>query len=199
MRVIGLVGGIGSGKTTAAEMLAELGAEVLYADRIGHEVYRPGGAGFAAVVEAFGPDIVGPDGQIDRKALGAVVFSSADQLERLNAIVHPLLRAEIERRIRAARSEGRAQALVLEAAILLEAGWRDLVDEVWVISAGRDRVTERLAAQRGLSAEQVGARIAHQMSDVERRAAADVVVENDGSPDDLRRRLRARWQDAVRR
>ncbi|HEY8516867.1 MAG TPA: dephospho-CoA kinase [Candidatus Binatia bacterium] len=199
MLVIGLVGGIGSGKSTAAAILAELGAEVINADLIGHEVYEPGKPGFDAIVAEFGPEVVGPDGRIDRKRLGSIVFADSAKLARLNAIVHPLIRAEIERRIERAREEGRVRAVVVEAAILLEAGWRSLVDQVWVICARRDDVVERLAAQRGMAEEEAAARMAKQMSDAERRAAADVVIDNDGSIDDLRARLTGLWQTLVPR
>jgi dephospho-CoA kinase len=140
---------------------------------------------------------VGSDGEIDRKSLGAIVFADPARLEELNRIVHPLIRAEVERRVAAARSEGDVPGIVVEAAILLEAGWRDLVDEVWVVSAGRDLVVGRLEAQRGLSPADVQARIARQMADEERRRAADVVVENDGSLDDLRDRIGRLWNERV--
>lgn len=199
MLVIGLVGGIGSGKSTAAAILAELGAEVINADLIGHEIYEPGKPGFDAIVAEFGTEVVGPDGRIDRKRLGEIVFSDSVKLERLNAIVHPLIRAEIERRIARARKEGRVRAVVVEAAILLEAGWRSLVDQVWVISAKREDVVQRLATQRGMPEAAAEARIAKQMSDAERRALADVVIENEGSIDDLRARLVGLWQTLVPR
>jgi dephospho-CoA kinase len=199
MLVIGLVGGIGSGKSTAAAILAELGAELINADLIGHEVYAPGKAGFDAIVAEFGQDVVGEDGRIDRKRLGALVFSDSGRLARLNAIVHPLIRAEIERRIARAREAGRARAVVVEAAILLEAGWRSLVDQVWVVSARREDVVQRLAAQRGMEESATQARIAKQMTDAERRVAADVVIENDGSIDELRARLVGLWQTLVPR
>lgn len=199
MLVIGLVGGIGSGKSVASAMLAELGAVVINADLVGHEVYEPGKPGFDAIVAEFGSDVVGPDGRIDRKHLGALVFTDGTRLERLNAIVHPLIRAEIERRIARARAQGAVRAVVVEAAILLEAGWRSLVDQVWVISARREDVLARLAAQRGMAVSETDARIAKQMSDAERRSSADVVIENAGSLDDLRARLAGLWQTLVPR
>src|SRR5215470_9316522 len=106
MKTIGLTGGIGSGKTAVARILAELGAEVINADLVGHEVYRPGTPGFAQVVAAYGNDIVGADGAIDRKKLGAIVFADAKALARLNSIVHPLIFESIRERIEARRREG---------------------------------------------------------------------------------------------
>jgi dephospho-CoA kinase len=199
MLVIGLVGGIGSGKSVASAMLAELGAEVINADVVGHEVYEPGKPGFDAIVAEFGTDVVDPDGRIDRKKLGPIVFADGAKLERLNSIVHPLIRSEIERRISRARDKGEVRAVVVEAAILLEAGWRSLVDQVWVISARREDVVERLAAQRGMAASETDARMAKQMTDAERRSVADVVIENVGSLDDLRTRLAGLWQAVVPR
>jgi dephospho-CoA kinase len=199
MLVIGLVGGIGSGKSVASAMLAELGAEVINADLVGHDVYEPGKPGYDAIVAAFGAGVVGEDGRIDRKKLGPIVFADGAKLERLNAIVHPLIRAELERRIARARAEGRVRAVVVEAAILLEAGWRSLVDQVWVVAARREDVVERLAAQRGMAAAETDARRAKQMTDAERRSAADVVIENVGSLDDLRTRLAGLWQAVVPR
>lgn len=193
MRVVGLIGGIGSGKSEASAILASMGAVVIDADKVGHAVYAPGTAGFRGVVEAFGPEVVGADGTIDRKKLGARVFSEPGQLERLNAIVHPLIREEIERRLDAERSRGATGLAVVEAAILLEAGWRPLVDEVWVVSAAPETVRARLATSRGLSAEEVDARVAKQMPDAERRAAADVVIENDADREALRARLHDLW------
>jgi dephospho-CoA kinase len=199
MLVIGLVGGIGSGKSVASAMLAELGAEVINADVVGHEVYEPGKPGFDAITAEFGAEVVGADGRIDRKKLGALVFADGGKLERLNAIVHPLIRAEIDRRIRRARDAGAVRAVVVEAAILLEAGWRSLVDQVWVISARREDVVERLAAQRGMDASETDARMAKQMTDAERRSVADVVIENVGSLDELRARLTGLWHAMVPR
>lgn len=193
MRVVGLVGGIGSGKSTAAGMLGELGALVIDADRVGHEVYRRGTPGFEAVVAEFGRGVVGEDGEIDRRRLGPIVFASPDRLAALNRIVHPLIRAEIARRIDGARREGRHRAVVVEAAILLEAGWRDLVDEVWVVSAGSGDVVDRLSRQRGLDPTDTAARVARQMPDAERRRLADRVIENRGTLDDLRTEVGRAW------
>src|SRR5439155_8635090 len=113
--IVGLTGGIGAGKSTVAAILAELGARVIDADRIGHEVYGPGTEGHASVVQAFGPRVVAPDGTIDRRALGAIVFHDPGALARLNAIVHPLIAAEIQRRVAAVRAEPGAPPIVIEA------------------------------------------------------------------------------------
>jgi dephospho-CoA kinase len=195
--IIGLTGGIGSGKSTVAAMLAELGARVIDADRIGHEVYRPGSDGFARVVAAFGPGVVAADGTIDRRALGAIVFSDAAARERLNALVHPLIAGEIGRRIVAARREGFRGPIVLEAAILLEAGWQSLVDRVWVVATRREHAIARVVAARGLTAPEVERRLDAQIPDAERRRRADLVIENDGSLAELRAQVEGAWRTLV--
>jgi dephospho-CoA kinase len=195
--VVGLTGGIGAGKSTVASLLAELGAEVIDADRIGHQAYRPGSEGFARVVEAFGPGVVGADGAIDRRALGALVFADPAARARLDALVHPLIAAEVGRRIAAARAEGFARPLVVEAAILLEAGWSPLVDRVWVVSTRRENAIARVMAARGMTRAEVERRLDAQMPDAERRRHADLVLENDGSPAALRAAVEAAWRSLV--
>jgi dephospho-CoA kinase len=190
--VVGLTGGIGSGKSTVAGILTELGAHVIDADKIGHEVYRPGTEGFRAVVDAFGPGIVAADGTIDRRALGAIVFGDDAARMRLNALVHPLIGVEIGRRIAAARGEGRP--IVIEAALLLEAGWRPLIDRVWLVSVPRETAIARVMASRGLTRQEVERCIDAQMPDAARRPLADLVLENDGSPATLRARVEDAWR-----
>jgi len=199
MRTIGLIGGIGAGKSVVRAELSDLGAAVIDADRVGHAIYEPGTRGFDAVIAEFGTGVVDAEGRIDRPTLGSLVFSDATKLARLNAIVHPLIRAEIERRLGEIRREGRVRAAVVEAAILVEAGWDTLVDEIWLVVARREHVLERLTSSRGLSNAQVDARLARQSTDAERRRVADVVIENDGTLDDLRRRVRALWQQRIPR
>ena len=192
---IGLTGGIGSGKSTVATILADLGAVVINADTVGHDVYRPHTDGWRQVIAAFGSSIVRPDQTIDRPALGAIVFADPAQLRRLNAIVHPLIAADIRRRIDALRAEGSGTTIVVEAAVLIEAGWQRLVDTVWLVVASPAAVTQRITAQRGLSAGDVARRIDSQLSDNERRRFADVVIENTGSLDALRHEVERRWRE----
>ena len=194
MRVIGLTGGIGSGKSTVARILAELGAEVINADLVGHEVYRPGTPGFEQLTAAFGREVVGEDGTVDRRKLGAIVFASPAALAELNRIVHPLIAEAVRQRIEHRRSERSQTPIVVEAAVLIEANWVPLVDEVWVVSASPEAVVERIATERGLAAEQIRARIESQIGDEERRSHADVVIENTAGLDDLRARVEAAWQ-----
>jgi len=178
-------------------MLADLGATVINADTVGHEVYLPNSQGWLRVVDAFGRGILAADRTIDRKQLGALVFANPEALKRLNAIVHPLIFDEIRRRIVLQRNTGATQPIVVEAAVLIEANWRALVDEVWLVVAPTTAVVERLGTQRGLCAEEVAKRVGAQLSDDERRRFADVVIENIDSMDELRARVRDVWRRRV--
>lgn len=195
MKTIGLTGGIGSGKSTAAKILAELGAEVIDADRVGHEVYLPGTPGWDQVVAAFGRGIVGADGTIDRKSLGAIVFADRSKLAELNAIVHPLIAQAVAQRV--AHGSAMGKPIVVEAAVLIEANWNALVDEVWLVVAHPEAVVARLNAQRGLSREAIEARVRSQLSDAERRAKSDVVIDNSGTLEELRAQLARLWNERV--
>ncbi|TMA96793.1 MAG: dephospho-CoA kinase [Deltaproteobacteria bacterium] len=181
--VIGLAGGIGAGKSTVATMLAERGAHVIDADRVGHDVYRPGTEGFRQVAEAFGTRVVAPDGTIDRRALGGIVFGDP------RALV-----AELGRRIAAARRASVSRPIVVEAAILAEAGWRTLFDRLWVVTARPENAIARVVTSRGMAREEVERRLAAQMPDAERRRLADVVIENDGTPAELCAEVERAWQ-----
>jgi dephospho-CoA kinase len=197
VKVLGLTGGIGSGKTAAARILGDLGAVVIDADRVGHETYRPGTTGWQQVVDEFGREVVAADGTIDRARLGAIVFADPAKLARLNAIVHPLIRAAVAERIGAERAAARCQAVVVEAALLVEAKWDALVDEVWVVTARREVIEQRLMAQRGLDRSAIATRMRAQLDDQERAARADVVVDNSGSLEALRNELTALWRARV--
>ena len=137
MHSIGLTGGIASGKSTVVELLQELGAATIDADRLGHQTYEPGTDTFAAVVAAFGGEIVAADGSIDRRALGGKVFGQPDQLKRLTDIVWPGIRSLAAAELQRLEAQGE-QVAVLEAAVLIEAEWQDLVDEVWVVSVSAE-------------------------------------------------------------
>ncbi len=192
--IIGLTGGIGSGKSVVGGMLAQLGAHVIDTDKVGHRIYAAGSEGWRRLVVAFGEAIVAPDGTIDRKRLGAIVFADAERRRTLNAIVHPLIFQEIGREIAERRAAGFTGHVVLEAPVLLEAKGTGLVDRIWVVTAPRDRVHDRLAASRDLTPEEIEVRMASQLSDAERRAHADVVIENDGDVDALRERVETAWR-----
>ncbi len=188
MIVIGLTGSIGTGKSEAVDILMRLGAVAVEADAIGHGVYAAGTVGHRAVVKAFGESVVGTDGEIDRTVLGKLVFADPGALATLNALVHPLIRETISERLRGLEKAG-VEVAVVEAAILLEAGWNDMVDEVWVVDAPADVVVDRLRPRFGGDGEAVAARVRIQMPPEDRRKAADVIIENDGSLDLLRGRI----------
>jgi dephospho-CoA kinase len=193
MKTIGLTGGIGSGKSTVSQLLAELGAFIIDADKVGHEIYLPGKEAWHQVTAAFGRDILTVDQTIDRKKLGALVFSSEDNRKKLNAIVHPLMFKDIDWRIKEKRAAGFTKPIVVEAAILIEANWLPLVDEVWLVVTNKNVVIERVAAQRGLSAKDTEARIASQLADAERRRHANLIIDNDGSLEDLKKKVLDAW------
>jgi dephospho-CoA kinase len=194
MKTIGLTGGIGSGKSTVSQILAELGAFVIDADKVGHEIYLPGKEAWRQVTAAFGQEILAPDHTIDRKKLGAIVFGSDAARKQLNAIVHPLMFHDIRQRIVDKRAEGFQQPIVVEAAILIEANWLPLADQVWVVVTNKNAVIERVATQRGMAAKDTEARIASQLSDADRLKHAQVVITNDGSRDDLVKQVQHAWR-----
>ena len=197
LRVIGLTGGIASGKSTAARHLETRGALMIDADKLGHRAYEPDTEAFRKVVQAFGDDIVGEDGQIDRRALGGKVFGTPGELDRLTGIVWPEIRKMALAEIDAARTEGKAKAVVLEAAVLLEAGWQDIVDEVWVVYAEREQAIARAMARDGLDEAAVSARIDAQMTNAERIEAGDVAFENATTAEALCERLDERWSQML--
>jgi len=199
MTIIGLTGGIAAGKSTAADMLREFGAAVIDADRLGHRSYEPGTPGFQKVVNAFGHDIVAKDGTVDRRVLGGKVFGAPGQLERLNAIVWPEIRALIKDEVKQIRAQDAEAVIVLEAAVLLEAKWQDLCDEVWVVLTPVKSAVERLKERNNLPEDAAMARINAQMSNKERSAFADVKIENASTEAELRARVERAWKTFMAR
>ncbi|MBI4283764.1 MAG: dephospho-CoA kinase [Chloroflexi bacterium] len=191
-KVIGLTGGIGSGKSTVSQYLAELGAVILDADKVGHEAFQPNTQAWRDVVAAFGREIIAPSGEIDRKKLGGIVFSHPESLSRLNQIMHPRMYDMMQTRIEEYRRQG-AKVVALEAAILIEANWTPLVDEVWVTVSPETAVLERVKKQRGLDETQTLARIRSQLSSEERVKHADVVINNDGNLDEMKAKVKELW------
>ena len=193
MLVIGLTGGIGSGKTTVSGFLEELGAEVIDADKVGHVTYLPDMPAWRDLIDTWGEDLLQPNREVDRKKLGAIVFSDPANLEKLNSIVHPRMRDIMNDRIEAFRGEGK-QVVVVDAAILIEAKWTSLVDEVWVTAAPEDVVVQRVMARNGWDEEQVRSRMASQMPTEERQSYAQVVIDTNASLDEVRERVRAAFE-----
>lgn len=196
MRIIGLTGSIASGKTTVATMLREMGAVVIDADAIVHDLQRPGTPVFAAIVREFGPGVLRADGSLDRQALGRIVFADPGRRRSLEAIVHPAVRAEIWRQIEHHRRAGRT-AVVLDIPLLYESGWDRMVDEIWVVYVDAETQKARLMARSGLSAEEAEARIAAQMDLEEKARRAHRVIDNRGTLDATRAQVAAAWQAAA--
>jgi dephospho-CoA kinase len=188
-----LTGGIGSGKSTVAALLAERGARVVDADRIAREVVAPGTPGLAAVVAEFGPEVVGPDGSLDRPALAAVVFADPAARARLDGIVHPLVRARAAEAVAAAPADA---VVVQDVPLLVETGQAGSYDLVLVVETDQEVRVRRLV-ERGLSADDARARIASQATDEQRRAVADVVLRNDGDRDSLAAQVDRFWAEHV--
>lgn len=188
--LIGLTGGIGSGKSTVSQLLAERGAVVIDADAITRELQSPGRPVFAAMVERFGPGIVAPDGSLDRQAVADIVFRDADALADLGALVHPAVGAEIARRLE--EVTGTDQVVVLDIPLLVESGRDDLAALV-VVDVDPEVAVQRLVAHRGMQEADARARMAHQASREDRLAKADLVVDNSGSLDDLAAEVADLW------
>jgi dephospho-CoA kinase len=197
MLIIGVMGGIGSGKSTVTSMLAELGAPVIDADKVGHAIYAPDGPAYPDMITAFGDGILADDRTIDRKKLGPIVFGDPAALKRLNAIVHPKMFTRMREMIETMRAGGERKPIVVEAAILIEANWQRLFNEIWLVVASRERVIERVERDRGLKPEQTEARIKAQLSDDERRKHATLVISNDASIEALRAKVAEVWQGAL--
>jgi dephospho-CoA kinase len=196
---IGLTGGIGCGKTTVTKLLAELGATVMDADKIAHSTYAPGGPAYDGVVAVFGKEVLAPDGSVDRGKLGPIVFKEPAKLTRLTDAVWPATKNRIREMIAEARAKGERKPIVVEAAILLEANWQSVFDEIWLITAAKDFVIARVERERGLKPEQTEARIKAQLPDEERRKHATIVIENNGTIAQLQQQLATIWADALKR
>jgi dephospho-CoA kinase len=192
--VIGLTGGIGSGKSTASRLLGELGAEVIDADQVGHRIYLPETPAWREIVEAFGKEVLAADGSVDRRKLGPIVFGDTQALQTLNRITHGKIFAYIQGQIDYIRQHTPDRVVVVEAAILLEAGWRALVEQLWVVVATEEVVIARLQASKRFTAEQVRARINAQLANDARMAQADRVLWNNAGFQELRQAVEEAWQ-----
>ncbi len=193
MKIIGLTGGIGSGKSTASQFLAELGATIIDADKIGHETFKPETEAWREVVAAFGQQIVAANGTIDRKKLGTIVFSNPEARARLNQIMHPRIYEVVRAQLAEYQRQG-VSVVVLEAPLLVEAGWTSLVDEVWVTTAAEDTVLKRLRERTGLSEAESRARIRAQLPAGKRIREADVVIDTDCNLDELKAKIGELWR-----
>ena len=208
MTVIGLTGGIASGKSTVAKALVSFGAKIIDADILGHEVYVPDSDCYAELVAHFGQSIVSEDRTINRRALGVysnhmrlatlltfflgpIVFSDPAQLEKLNQIVWPHIRTKIEQAISTSSVEN---VLVVEAAVLLEAGWQDIMSEIWVAAVDKPVAVERLMKRNNFSREEADKRINSQLTNEERTSQATVMIWNNGTEEELVANVGREWK-----
>ncbi|MEU5285850.1 dephospho-CoA kinase [Streptomyces sp. NPDC020755] len=196
MLKVGLTGGIGAGKSEVSRLLVKYGAVLIDSDRIAREVVEPGTPGLAAVVEEFGPGVLTAEGALDRPALGALVFADAGRLAALNAIVHPLVGALAAERERAAPEDA---VVVHDVPLLAENGLAPLYDLVVVVDASAETQLERLVTLRGMTESDARARMAAQATRDQRRAVADLIVDNDGPLEALEPQVRTVWDELVRR
>lgn len=195
MLVAGLTGGIGSGKSTVAGLLAARGAVVVDADALARDVVAVGTPGHRAVVDRFGPGVLAPDGSLDRRVLAGVVFDDAAALADLNAIVHPAVRAAIGDRL--ADLEPTESVVILEIPLLVESGRSYGASTVIVVDCPEEVALRRLVEGRGMDEADARRRMAAQVSRADRRAAADVVLDNSGSPAELERQVDELWARLV--
>ncbi len=193
MKIICLTGGIASGKSTAAGFLEDKGANIIDADRLGHRAYDIGTPAYRQVIDTFGQDIVAPDNDIDREILGNKVFGKPEELKKLTDIVWPEIRRLAELEIAGFDAIYPDGIVVLEAAVLFEAGWEDIGEETWVIIVDREVAIERAIIRNKLSRDAVEKRIDSQLTNEERISKADVVIENNADQPALLARLETEW------
>ncbi|OGO00793.1 MAG: dephospho-CoA kinase [Chloroflexi bacterium RBG_13_52_12] len=198
MKVIGLTGGIGSGKSTAARFLAELGAVVIDLDKVGHEVLKKGTRAWKQVLAEFGKSVFDTSGDIDRSKLAKIVFYHSMALSRLNQIIHPAIDKAIEKEIQECRRRG-VKVVVLEAAAMLEAGKSRQVDELWVTVASESTVLQRIKERSGYTDDEARARIKAQLKNEERIKKADVVIDTDCTLEELKTRVMIEWHKLLKR
>ncbi|WP_327684821.1 dephospho-CoA kinase [Streptomyces sp. NBC_00467] len=196
MLKVGLTGGIGAGKSEVSRLLASYGAVLIDADKIAREVVEPGTPGLAAVVEAFGPGILTADGTLDRPALGSIVFADPERLAALNAIVHPLVGARSQELEKAAGADA---VVIHDVPLLTENELAPLYDLVIVVDAAPETQLDRLVRLRGMAESEARARMSAQATREQRRAIADLVVDNDGPLEDLEPQVRDVWTELTRR
>jgi len=193
--VIGLTGNIGSGKSTVLRMLEQLGAKAIDADNLAHEVMRKGTSVWQAIVDAFGDEVLNPDGVIDRKRLGSLVFDDREALERLENIVHPA----VDERFREIIQEADEQVIVVEAVKIIESGIYPELSALWLVTCPAEERLRRLLETRGVNEEEVRERLKAQMTEEQQAQLADVVIDNSGTPPQTWEQVRREWNKIRRR
>ncbi|WP_258359616.1 dephospho-CoA kinase [Moorella sulfitireducens (nom. illeg.)] len=198
MFIIGLTGGIASGKSTVAGILKELGAKVIDTDQIAREVVLPGQPAYRDIVAAFGGEILYPDGNLNRRALGRIVFSDANARELLNAITHPRIRERVQARIATLRQTDPGAVVVVEAPLLIEAGMNNMVDAIWVVTAPAKVRLKRLMERDNLSLQEAESRLRAQIGEEERLRCATRVIPTGGDLEATRAAVLAAWREIPR-
>ena len=193
MFVIGLTGGIGTGKTSVSNILSSLGASIINADKIGHKIYEPNSEGWKEVINTFGKEILNENQEINRKKLGSIVFKDKKYLDQLNSITHPRIYSEIESELQTLSNKD-VEISVVEAALLIEAKWTSLANEVWITVSKENTIYERLEKRDGLNSEAIKSRISSQMPSKEKLKFADVIIKNDSSIKDLEKQVQYYWK-----
>lgn len=191
MKVLGITGGVGSGKSVVLSIMEEkFGCKTILCDLVAHDLMQPGEKSYVEIVKTFGKEILHEDQTINRKALGAIVFGDEEKLGKLNAITHPNVKEEVKARIAKIKEEGVASAICLEAALLIETGYEDVYDELWYIYVNRETRYQRLYEGRGYSREQTDSIMKNQLSEEEFRAHADVVIDNSYTVEETEAQIR---------
>jgi len=194
MIVIGLTGGILSGKSTVSDMLEQLGAVTIDADKVGHDCYESHTEGWDKVIAAFGRDILGSSDEIDRAKLSQIVFEDDDALQKLNEIMHPIIRKSVEEKIRHFAEQG-VDVVVVEAPVFLEAGWDDLVDQLWVTAVPEDVAAKRFSKRSGLTKQEAKRRIRSQMSNEERIKHANRAIDTSRGIEQTKSDVQKLWNE----
>ncbi len=191
---VGLTGGIASGKSTVVKMLLQKGAFVIDHDRLAHLAYEPGGPSYEALIRRFGTGVLASDGTVDRKKLGALVFRDPERLRDLNAIVHPVVLSGWRRKLAEIERRAPAAVVISDVPLLIEVGWQQSVDVVVLVYTSPAVQIERLMKRDGCTPDEARERLAAQMPMEEKRRFADLVIENDGTFEDLRRQVDDLWE-----
>ena len=192
MLKVGLTGGIGTGKSLVSAIMGDCGAHLIDADLLGHEAYNIGTNGLHQVVKVFGDHILATDGSIDRGSLGRIVFRDRAEMVRLNNVLHPIIYEILKDKVRQVQEDGSA-VVVVEAAVLIEAQWQSLFDQVWVVKSDEETVIKRLLGRNGFDRNEACKRIVSQMSESERLAYADVIIDNNGTLEELEMSVKYLW------
>ncbi len=196
MRIIGLTGGIASGKSLVARLLEGLGGVVIDADQLAREVVAPGEPAYFAIIDEFGAEVLNQDGTLNRKALGRIVFADPRARRRLEEITHPAIAGLAERKLATLKEAGTTVAIYM-APLLIEAGVASRVDEIWVVYADRETQIRRLVRRDGISRDEALQRLAAQMPMEEKRTYGRIVIDNCGAPEETERQVREIWKREV--